>query len=74
MLQTFTSDMEKSISGQSSSSTVGGAINTNELSGGARINRIFHERFPFEIVKMNIDEKEMRREIQIAIRNFHGIR
>jgi hypothetical protein len=23
---------------------------------------------------MNIDEKEMRREIQIAIRNFHGIR
>lgn len=61
MLQTFTSDMEKSISGQTASS----AVNTNELSGGARINRIFHERFPFEIVKMNIDEKEMRREIQV---------
>ncbi|KAI6173234.1 Dynamin GTPase [Aphelenchoides besseyi] len=70
MIQQFTTDMEKSISGQSSTT----AVNTNELSGGARINRIFHERFPFEIVKMNIDEKEMRREIQIAIRNFHGIR
>jgi dynamin GTPase len=70
MLQQFTSDMEKSISGQTAST----AVNTHELSGGARINRIFHERFPFEIVKMNIDEKEMRREIQIAIRNFHGIR
>ncbi|KAF1583071.1 UNVERIFIED_CONTAM: Dynamin, partial [Eudyptes robustus] len=69
MIQTFTMDMERSISGSSTAS-----VNTNELSGGARINRIFHERFPFEIVKMNIDEKEMRREIQIAIRNFHGIR
>lgn len=69
MIQTFTQDMESSISGSSSAS-----VNTNELSGGARINRIFHERFPFEVVKMNIDEKEMRREIQIAIRNFHGIR
>ena len=36
--------------------------------------RIFHERFPFEIVKMEIDEKEMRKEIQFAIRNIHGIR
>ena len=70
MIQQFTADMEKSISGQSSTT----AVSTNELSGGARINRIFHERFPFEIVKMNIDEKEMRREIQYAIRNFHGIR
>ncbi|KAE9416863.1 hypothetical protein Angca_006549 [Angiostrongylus cantonensis] len=36
--------------------------------------QLFHERFPFEIVKMEIDEKEMRREIQFAIRNIHGIR
>lgn len=27
-------------------------IDTYELSGGARINRIFHERFPFELVKV----------------------
>jgi len=29
-------------------------VSTKELSGGAKINRIFHERFPFEIVKVNI--------------------
>ncbi|MCP9263375.1 Dynamin-2 [Dirofilaria immitis] len=69
MVQTFTTDIERSVEGSSSK-----AVSTNELSGGARINRIFHERFPFEIVKMEIDEKEMRREIQIAIRNIHGIR
>uniref|UniRef100_A0A915PWR2 Dynamin n=1 Tax=Setaria digitata TaxID=48799 RepID=A0A915PWR2_9BILA len=69
MVQTFTTDIERSIEGSSAK-----AVSTNELSGGARINRIFHERFPFEIVKMEIDEKEMRREIQIAIRNIHGIR
>ena len=27
---------------------------TSELSGGAKINRIFHERFPFELVKVSI--------------------
>jgi dynamin GTPase len=43
-----------------------------ELSGGAKINRLFHERFPFEIVKMEFDEKELRREIAFAIRNIHG--
>uniref|UniRef100_A0A915DH68 Dynamin n=1 Tax=Ditylenchus dipsaci TaxID=166011 RepID=A0A915DH68_9BILA len=69
MVQQFTSDMERSIEGSSAK-----LVSTNELSGGARINRLFHERFPFEIVKMNIDEKEMRREIQFAIRNIHGIR
>jgi hypothetical protein len=61
--------MERSIEGSSAR-----LVSTNELSGGARINRLFHERFPFEIVKMTIDEKEMRREIQFAIRNIHGIR
>ncbi|KAI1724428.1 dynamin central region domain-containing protein [Ditylenchus destructor] len=69
MVQQFTADMERSIEGSSAK-----LVSTNELSGGARINRLFHERFPFEIVKMTIDEKEMRREIQFAIRNIHGIR
>ena len=32
---------------------LGGAeISATELSGGAKINRIFHERFPFELVKV----------------------
>lgn len=52
MVQTFTTDIERSIEGSSAR-----AVSTNELSGGARINRLFHERFPFEIVKMEIDEK-----------------
>lgn len=39
-------DFEKRIEGS------GDQIDTYELSGGARINRIFHERFPFELVKV----------------------
>ena len=27
-------------------------VSTQELSGGAKISRIFHERFPFELVKV----------------------
>ena len=29
-------------------------VNLGELSGGAKINRIFNERFPFELVKVRI--------------------
>ena len=47
-------------------------MNVLELSGGAKINRLFHERFPYEIVRMEFDEKELRREIAFAIRNIHG--
>ncbi|XP_069121087.1 dynamin-1-like isoform X3 [Argopecten irradians] len=68
MCQQFNVDFEKSIEGS------GSVINTRELSGGAKINRIFHERFPFELVKMEFDERELRREISIAIRNIHAIR
>ncbi|KAK9744412.1 PH domain [Popillia japonica] len=69
MIQQLQSDFERTIEGSGSAQ-----INTMELSGGAKINRLFHERFPFEIVKMEIDEKELRREIAFAIRNIHGIR
>lgn len=69
MIQQLQNDFERAIEGSGNS-----AINTAELSGGARINRLFHERFPFEIVKMECDEKELRREIAFAIRNIHGIR
>ncbi|XP_030853444.1 dynamin-1 isoform X3 [Strongylocentrotus purpuratus] len=68
MVQHFGVNFEKRIEGS------GDEINVNELSGGARINRIFHERFPFEVVKMEYDEKELRREISYAIKNIHGVR
>uniref|UniRef100_A0A9J8CT62 dynamin GTPase n=1 Tax=Cyprinus carpio carpio TaxID=630221 RepID=A0A9J8CT62_CYPCA len=67
MVQQFAVDFEKCIEGS------GDQVDTVELSGGARINRIFHERFPFELVKMEFDEKELRKEISYAIKNIHGI-
>lgn len=45
MVQQFAVDFEKRIEGS------GDQVDTVELSGGAKINRIFHERFPFELVK-----------------------
>ncbi|KAJ3594565.1 hypothetical protein NHX12_003872 [Muraenolepis orangiensis] len=68
MVQQFSVDFEKRIEGS------GDQVDTVELSGGAKINRIFHERFPFELVKMECDDKDMRREISYAIKNIHGIR
>uniref|UniRef100_A0A672NSX8 Dynamin 1b n=1 Tax=Sinocyclocheilus grahami TaxID=75366 RepID=A0A672NSX8_SINGR len=68
MVQQFAVDFEKCIEGS------GDQVDTVELSGGARINRIFHERFPFELVKMEFNEKELRKEISYAIKNIHGIR
>jgi len=49
MITSFGMDVEKSIEGS------GSEINTNELSGGARINRIFHERFPLELVRVSLE-------------------
>lgn len=69
MVQQLQNDFERTIEGSGNS-----IINVNELSGGARINRLFHERFPFEIMKRECDEVEMRREIAFAIRNTHGVR
>jgi len=72
MLQMVTGlqqDFERAIEGSGS-----GSVNTLELSGGAKINRLFHERFPYEIVRMEFDEKELRKEIAFAIRNIHGVR
>ncbi|KAL5965814.1 Dynamin-1 [Taenia solium] len=51
-----------------------GAISVDSLSGGAEINRIFHERFPLDLIEIQIDEKALRREIAYAIRNVQGIR
>ena len=49
MIQQFNTDFEKAIEGS------GDTIDTKELSGGAKINRIFHERFPYELVKVMSD-------------------
>lgn len=46
MIQQFHSDFEEAIEG------TGDQIDTIQLSGGARINRVFHERFPYELVKV----------------------
>ncbi len=49
-LQSFGVDFEKAIYGSATE------VSETELSGGAKINRIFHERFPFELVKMELQE------------------
>merc|ERR1719291_791392 len=69
MVQQLQQDFERAIEGSGTA-----AVNTMELSGGAKINRLFHERFPYEIVRMEFDEKELRKEIAFAIRNIHGVR
>lgn len=69
LVQNFSAEFEKALEGSRSSE-----INTTELCGGAKINSLFHERLPFEIVKMEFDEVELRKEIAIAICNIHGIR
>ena len=48
MVNQFGVDFEKNIEGS------GDQINMKELSGGAKINRIFFERFPFELVKVRL--------------------
>lgn len=47
MIQQLQTDFERNIEGTGSAS-----IDTHQLTGGAKINRLFHERFPFEIVKV----------------------
>uniref|UniRef100_A0A3Q0S456 Interferon-induced GTP-binding protein Mx n=1 Tax=Amphilophus citrinellus TaxID=61819 RepID=A0A3Q0S456_AMPCI len=67
LVQHFAVDFEKLIEGS------GDKVDTVNLSGGARINRIFHERFPYELIKMESDEGKLRKEINYAIRNTHGL-
>ncbi|CAH8516587.1 unnamed protein product [Heterobilharzia americana] len=67
-VQSFEKDFHQAIDGG------GSEIDTKTLSGGALINRIFHERLPYEMNKIETDEEELRKEISYAIRNIHGIR
>ena len=46
LVQKFGVEFDKHIEGS------GQNINLAELSGGAKINRIFHERFPYDLVKV----------------------
>lgn len=71
MIQRLQADFDRSIEGSGKGD---GVINTDELSGGAKINRLFHERFPFEIHQVTTHEAELRKEIAFAIRNIHAIR
>lgn len=68
LVQRFAVDFEKLIEGS------GDKVDTVNLSGGAKINRIFHERFPYELIKIGSDEGKLRTEINYAIRNTHGVR
>ena len=69
-IQILREDFERSIDGGSGAST----INTVELSGGAKIKSLFHERFHLDIVRMEFNDKEIRREILFAIQNVRGIK
>ncbi|CAF4395676.1 unnamed protein product, partial [Adineta steineri] len=44
------------------------------LTGGARIANIFRERFPFELIKVELQDKDMRNQTVVAIRNIRGFR
>lgn len=48
MIQQLQSDFERTIEGSGSA-----LVNTNELSGGAKINRIFHERLDKKLLFIN---------------------
>ena len=50
LVQGYGVDFERRIEGGGTDS-----VNTTALSGGAKINKIFHERFPFELVKVSSD-------------------
>nr|XP_061834205.1 dynamin-3-like isoform X1 [Nerophis lumbriciformis] len=68
LVQHLAGNVEKFIEGSADE------VDTVNLSGGARINRLFHERFPYELLKMKCDERKLRQEIAYAIRNIHGVR
>lgn len=68
MVNRVTHDFEEMIEGG------GDHVDTTTLSGGAKINTIFHFRFPGYLNEGRLDEKELRREIGFAIRNIHGVR
>ena len=67
MIQQFSSDFEKAIEGG------GDSIDTKELSGGAKINRIFHERFPYEMVKVKCLSYNAYRPQSVRYATLYGL-
>jgi hypothetical protein len=55
---------------QISGTNSGDGISFTELGGGAKITRIFKDKFALEMAKVDLDESELRREIAYAIRNL----
>jgi len=53
---------------------IGAGLKQKELSGGAKINTVFYHTFPCEMAKVGVDEKTMRKEIAMTIRNIHAVR
>ena len=51
LVQSYSLEFERRIEGGGSSDS----SMSQELSGGAKISRIFHERFPFELVKVGFN-------------------
>ncbi|CAH8442908.1 unnamed protein product [Schistosoma turkestanicum] len=68
MVQSFEAEFSQNISGHVAD------VDTQTLSGGAEINRVFHERFRYDLLKIEFDEKTLRKEIAVAIQNIHGVR
>jgi len=68
MVQCFVDEFSKHIEG------IGAGLHQHELSGGARINTYFYHNFPTQLQKVKVDEKTLRKEIAMVIRNIHGVR
>eukprot|EP00051_Salpingoeca_urceolata_P027535 m.481911 g.481911 ORF g.481911 m.481911 type:complete len:812 (-) comp22377_c0_seq1:294-2729(-) len=49
-------------------------VSLSEVEGGAILSRIFTERFPLELLKLETDERTLRKEIMYAIKNIQGVR
>lgn len=73
ILMKLLSAFENRFSLQVSGSNTGEGISFTELGGGARITRVFKDKFALEMARVDLDEGELRREIAFAIRNLQGV-
>lgn len=69
IVREFGDDFMESIEGRGN-----GDIDMGKLSGGARINRIFYDKFMYELAKLEADEKSLHAKIEFAIQNAQGVR
>jgi len=68
MVQTFVDTFNKLIEG------IGAGLDQKELSGGAKMNTIFYHTFPTALTKVGVDERTLRKEIALVIRNINAVR